>query len=244
MSEGGNSWRSRIVALHAFTLVEMLVVIAIIGILIALLLPILSTAKGRASRLACISNQKQIATALLLYAQNDPGGRLPGTNSVTDPTNDVCIGFRLLIAEYVGGSKSVFRCPADTFLFVAIEGELQKVNLSHFDFHATSYGFNGSNLSSTNSPPRLDGLNGLRLDAVQHPERTVLTCDGPARFGWSWHEAQTRPNYDATKLVPARNVMSFVDGHAEYLKTVMAVTSTNGLMAEPPPGYDYQWNAN
>ena len=243
MSGGGNSWGSRIVALHAFTLVEMLVVIAIIGILIALLLPALSSAKGRASRVACISNQKQIATALLLYAQNDPEGRLPGTNSVTDLTNDVCVGYRLLIAEYVGGSKSVYRCPTDTFMFVAMEGELQKVNLSSFVLYATSYGFNGSNSSSTNSPPRLNGLNGLPLDAIQHAQRTVLTYELPARHGWSWHEAQTRPNYDATKLVPARNVMSFVDGHVEFLKTVAAL-GTNGLLGEPPPGYDYQWNAN
>ncbi len=61
----------------AFTLIEMLVVIAIIAILAALLLPALSQAKESARRSACASNLRQIIPAALMYA-DEQEGRYPG----------------------------------------------------------------------------------------------------------------------------------------------------------------------
>ena len=65
-----------------FTLIELLVVIAIIAILAALLLPVLSRAKASAKRAECISNSRQIAFGVHLYAA-DHGDILPLASNVT-----------------------------------------------------------------------------------------------------------------------------------------------------------------
>src|SRR5260370_33075274 len=55
---------------HAFTLTELLVVIAIIAVLAAILFPVFAQARAAARKAVCMSNEKQIATGILMYFQD------------------------------------------------------------------------------------------------------------------------------------------------------------------------------
>ncbi len=79
-------WRSR----RAFTLIELLVVITIITVLISMLLPALSGARGLARQTGCAANLKQIGLGYHAYA-GDFKGRIPHSNKTSLPVNDWAI---------------------------------------------------------------------------------------------------------------------------------------------------------
>jgi prepilin-type N-terminal cleavage/methylation domain-containing protein len=115
MTRGGDSGAARPApGLPAFTLVELLVVLAIVGVLAGLLLPALARARESGRATACLSNLRQIGIALQVYTQDhdnrmptafDAG--LPGTPAATNgPTLDQVLSNHL-------SAPRLFLCPSD-----------------------------------------------------------------------------------------------------------------------------------
>ncbi len=118
----------RATASGAFTLVELLVVVTIIGVLVGLLIPTLGEARSLARKVACASNQRQLSTALWAYItankQRVPYVESPmhnnafGDPSVADAENDPfdeALWPRSMphaLEEELSGSWDVFACPA------------------------------------------------------------------------------------------------------------------------------------
>jgi len=119
---------------RAFTLVELLVVLAIIGILAALLLPALSGAKKKTNEIVCLNNLKQLGLAMSMY-QHDNNDKLTYAGikmMVTTPTDSREITWDSLLNRYLGGKLTedelwnpvanvknwtplpVLKCPSDT----------------------------------------------------------------------------------------------------------------------------------
>ena len=97
-------------ARRGFTLIELLVVIAIIGILASLLLPALGAAKKKAHQTKCVSNQKQLALGLLLYAGDHNEAFLCGNFAANAPLGtDPTMWFKLLL-PYVA-TTNMYKCP-------------------------------------------------------------------------------------------------------------------------------------
>ncbi len=97
-----------------FTLIEVLVVVAIIALLLSILLPSLNGAREQAKAVACSSNLKQITTGLAMY-RNDNRGSLPPTvwSESAWSAEKADLWFYKLKKELPDGN--VFHCPGDPF---------------------------------------------------------------------------------------------------------------------------------
>src|SRR5690348_12986412 len=103
---------------RAFTLLELVLVVAIITILVALLLPSFAKAKLRTQRIKCVNNLKEIGTGFHLFA-NDHQGHLPMEISLHDggtleflPGGNAFKHFQALSNEVV--NPKLLNCPSDT----------------------------------------------------------------------------------------------------------------------------------
>jgi len=107
---------------RGFTLVELLVVVAIIGVLVALLFSAFATAPEKARRVSCLANERQIGVAFLQYEQESDERYPTGTvkRTLWDPPSEAPPsgeGWAGQIYPYVKNA-GVFQCPDDPTLAV------------------------------------------------------------------------------------------------------------------------------
>ena len=194
----------------AFTLVELLVVMAIISLLAALLLPGLSRAKAKAYNTVCVNNLHQLGIATRVYTE-DNNNRLPSAEILpTDPIDPQHPLPRIcdVLAHYVGqssgtntNSASVFKCPTDRVGMFASEG-------SSYEWNAE---LNGHRIDETRTANMFLKLvsNGVVVQSTNMvlsfpPETTPLLLD--------YEEFHPRPPK------PGKNVV-YMDGHVAPLDT-------------------------
>lgn len=94
---------------RAFTLIEILIVLTIIGILAAILFPVFSNAREAARRTTCASNLKQIGQGIAMYVQ-DNNRFYPVVDSYSLSAQQNCSMWVERIYKYVG-APGVFECP-------------------------------------------------------------------------------------------------------------------------------------
>jgi prepilin-type N-terminal cleavage/methylation domain-containing protein/prepilin-type processing-associated H-X9-DG protein len=96
--------------LHAFSLIELLVVLAVIALLMGLLLPALGAARGGARAVRCLANLRTIGQGVTMYA-GDFRGHLPLSSHTTGNALDT--GNWVYTLERYGVIPEARRCPDD-----------------------------------------------------------------------------------------------------------------------------------
>ncbi len=150
---------------RGFTLIELLVVIAIIAILAAILFPVFAKAREKARQSSCLSNVRQLAVAVLMYAE-DYSGTLP-VAVACKPDFSYCWATMELLEPYVN-NRQIWLCPDDP------EGA---IDLSAFPgLHRYSYGWNKAVFAY--KVPGLPQGDVLSLTAIPRPTETTAFWDG------------------------------------------------------------------
>jgi prepilin-type N-terminal cleavage/methylation domain-containing protein/prepilin-type processing-associated H-X9-DG protein len=202
---------------HAFTLLELLVVIAVVSILAALLLPALSRARSRAQGIQCINHLRQWSLATQLYVADNEDflpregmGNPQAAAGDLDPTNQawylrlpekiglppyLVMSWRTNASASVAGT--IWLCPANPR---RCDASAKMNNLFHY---CLNQGFNGK--GATDHP-------NLKLSAISFPPVTVV---------WLFDNQQLPALGDGGSITNLHGLganFSFLDGHARWFK--------------------------
>jgi prepilin-type N-terminal cleavage/methylation domain-containing protein/prepilin-type processing-associated H-X9-DG protein len=211
-----------------FTLIELLTVIAIIGILAAILIPVVGSVRESARAAQCTSNLRQIGQAIYLYAEANDGRGPPGNNrnahelaTGSSAGTSAWSTFHGSIWPYmlesqrltlddvrnVPASPNVFQCPT---LYNAYPSARSAPADLFYSGNALNDAHNYSYAKNSFALPGGDLYSGANLDAMQSTSMVVAVVEA-----YMWHIAG--PRYEMFGVVPHGGSANFLfyDSHVE-----------------------------
>ncbi len=223
-----------------FTLIELLVVIAVIALLIAILVPVLRSAREQGQRVVCLSNLRQLTLAWIVYADEHDGKIVPG--SAFSRTQ----AFRLDLRGWLGRAflfpesrSAVVENPDKGPLWPYVRDidvyRCPRGQAGHFVTYSTVIAANGYLVEGTYLPDsgvqRLSkhvGKTVLRLTKLTDiispgaAQRAVFIDMGRTPLGGDFYVHYLYPKWDWASPPPIRHsdgtTLSMADGHVEYWK--------------------------
>jgi prepilin-type N-terminal cleavage/methylation domain-containing protein/prepilin-type processing-associated H-X9-DG protein len=243
VSFGARKWETRVFS-KAFTLVELLVVIAIIAILAAILFPVFAQAREKAREAVCLSNMRQVGLSVRMYVQ-DFDEAFPIFHAYnTQPAADLPghLGIEIELMPYLKNTE-IFRCPNDSGGPVPQNSpstvdyggcsDLGSKSKSYRDCYGSSYRFTRGAFSTIGGVSKQNNVvcdasnsyclpSGVLTDAAfSRPAETRLMRDEMLPwFGGDQDKNGEKYGYFPDyyrRWHPRGGSFVFADGHAKYL---------------------------